>query len=219
MTELDLVVYLCSNQQSQRDGFSPRPCLGHVFVVGEISEGVGVGDIEGDKIREKKYKMKLEAEMSSLNPALAFGACGYTWGLVCRSCNPGVEEQPPASPTPSLTTILFKRKFGLNKILFYTCPCKISLITQCFCSVKLFIFKRCLQLLHLFENICFLTLCSIASPFITPLKPSFQSLRWPPNYELVWFLLQLIFLSSSFLRFHTLTLSTFLKLTLPLDSD
>ena len=160
-----------------------------MFVVGEISEGVGVGDVEGDKIREKKYTMKLEAETSSLNAALAFSACRYTWGLVCQSCSPGVAEQLPASPTPSLTTTLFKRKFGLNKIIFYTCPCEISRITRCFCSVKLFIFKRCLQLLRLFKNICCLTLCSIAFPFITPLKPSCQSLRRPPNYELVWFLL------------------------------
>ena len=129
-------------------GFSHRPCLGHVFVVGEISEGLGVGDVEGDKIREKKYKMKLEAEVSSLNIALAFGACGYAWGLVCGSCRPGVAEQPPASPTPSLTISLFKRKFRLNKIIFYTCPCKISRITRCFCFVKLFIFERCLQLLY-----------------------------------------------------------------------
>lgn len=81
-------------------GFSHRPCLGHVFVVGEISEGVGVGDIEGGKIREKKYKKKLEAKMSSLNIVLAFGACGYAWGLVCRGCRPGVAEQATRFPYP-----------------------------------------------------------------------------------------------------------------------
>ena len=43
--------------------------------VGETSEGVGVGDVEGDMIREK-YKMKLETKMSSLNIAPAFSACG-----------------------------------------------------------------------------------------------------------------------------------------------
>lgn len=44
--------------------------------VGETTEGVGVGDVEGDMISEKKYKMKLKTKMSSLNIALAFSACG-----------------------------------------------------------------------------------------------------------------------------------------------
>lgn len=39
----------------------------------------------------------------------------------------------------------------------------------------------------------FLTLFSLASTFITPLKSSCQSLRWPPNCSYLQFLLQLAF--------------------------
>ena len=37
-----------------------------VFAVGEVSEGAAVGGVERDLIRENKYKIKLEAKMSSL---------------------------------------------------------------------------------------------------------------------------------------------------------
>lgn len=146
--------------------------------------------------------------MSSLNITSARFACGVRMGaglpgLQARGCR-------TSHPLPyPFTPLAIRKKFRLNKIIFYTCPCKISLITRCFCFVKLFLFKKDVYSCYTFKKYLLLTLCSIASPIITAPKPSCQSFRWPPNYEFVRFLFQLIFLSSSFLDFTLLTLSHF----------